>query len=123
MARKISEGRSVKVTVPAGFGAVQANKFYLIQGFFGLAVNDANEGEQVVLLCDQAEYETSQINTGDAFNVGDPVYWDDNAKVLTTNPNPDTNGNPQNRPVGRVTSPKDANNVIWFILGPQIQAH
>jgi len=111
MARKVSDGRSVKVTVPSGFGAVEAGKFYRISGFFGLAMNAANEGEQVVLLTEQAEYETSQINTADAFNVGDPVYFDDANKVLTT-----TAGG---QAVGRVTSAKDANNVIWFVLAPQ----
>lgn len=111
MARKVSDGRSVKLTVPAGFGAVEAGKFYRIQGFFGLAMNAANEGEQVVLLTEQGEYETSQINPGDAFNVGDPVYFDDTNKVLTTAEN--------GQAVGRVTSAKDANNVIWFVLVPQ----
>jgi len=123
MARKVSDGRSVKVTVPAGAGTVQANTFAEVAGFFGLALQTANEGEQVVLLIEQAEYETSQINPADAFNVGDRVFWDSTNKRLTTNPNPDASGNPQNRPVGRVTQAKDANNVIWFVLGPQIQAH
>lgn len=112
MARKVSDGRSVKVTVPAGFGAVEAGKFYRISGFFGMAMQDAAEGEQVVLTIQQAEYETSQINTADAFNVGDAVYFDDTNKVLTTAEN--------GQAVGRVTSAKDANNVIWFVLIPQV---
>lgn len=49
--------------------------------------------------------------------------FDAKANVLTTNANADASGNPQNRPVGRVTVAKDANNVIWFILGPQVLAH
>lgn len=114
MARKVSDGRSVKVTVPAGTGTVQANTFAEVAGFFGLAVNTANEGEQVVLLIEQAEYETSQINAADAFAVGDPVYWDAANKRLTT-----SNGGGTNRLVGRVTQAKDANGVIWFILAPQ----
>ncbi len=112
MARKVSEGRAVKVTVPAGFGNVEANKFYLIQGFLGLALQSAQEGQQVVLMIDQVEYETGQINTGDAFNVGDLVYWDEAAKVFTTTATA--------RPAGRVTQGKDANNTIWFVLGPQV---
>ena len=114
MARKVSDGRSVKVTVPAGAGTVQANTFAEVAGFFGLAVNTAAEGEQVVLLTEQAEYETSQINPADAFNVGDLVYWDGTNKRLTT-----SDGGGSNRLVGRVTQAKDANNVIWFVLGPQ----
>lgn len=122
MARKVSDGRSVKVTVPVG-ETVTAGQFVLIQGFLGLAVNDASEGEEVVLNIEQGEYETSQINTADAFNVGDKVYWDATNKQFTTSANADANGNPQNRPAGRVTQAKDANNVIWFVLGPQVQAH
>ena len=122
MARKVSDGRSVKVTVPVG-ETVTAGQFVLIQGFLGLAVNDASEGEEVVLNIEQGEYETSQINTADAFNVGDKVYWDATNKRFTTNPSNDASGNPQNRPAGRVTQAKDANNVIWFVLGPQVQAH
>jgi predicted RecA/RadA family phage recombinase len=122
MARKVSDGRSVKVTVPTGV-TVEAGKFCLIQGFFGLAVDHANAGEKVVLNVEQGEYETSQINTADAFNVGDKVFWDATNNRLTTNANNDASGNPQNRPVGRVTQAKDNNNVIWFVLGPQVQAH
>lgn len=123
MARKVSDGQSVKVTVPTGFGAVEQGKFYLINGWLGLALNSAGEGEEVVLNIEQGEYETNQINPADAFNVGDKIFWDAANKRFTTQPNNDAQGNPQNRPVGRVTSPKDANNVIWFILGPQVQAH
>lgn len=112
MARKVSNGRSARVTVPAGHGPVEAGKFYRISGFFGLALKDANEGEQVVLVTEQAEYETSQVNPSDAFDVGDLVYFDDANKVLTTQAT--------GQPVGRVTQPKDQNNVIWFILGPQV---
>ena len=126
MARKVSDGRSVRVTVPAST-TIEAGKFYLLDGFFGLAVQSvttgAGETAEVILNCEQAEYETSQITAADAFNKGDTVYWNDTTKLLTTQANPDANGNPQNRPVGRVTVAKDANNVIWFLLGPQVQAH
>jgi predicted RecA/RadA family phage recombinase len=126
MGRKVSDGRSVRVTVPQNT-TIEAGKFYLLEGFFGLAVQSVTTGTgetaEIILNCEQAEYETSQITTADAFNKGDKVYWDDTNKLLTTNANPDANGNPQNRPVGRVTQAKDANNVIWFVLGPQVQAH
>ncbi|MGE5552835.1 MAG: DUF2190 family protein [Betaproteobacteria bacterium] len=126
MGRKISEGLSVKVTVPQNT-VIEQGKFYLLDGFFGMAVQSvttgAGETAEVVLLVEQAEYETSQITAADAFNKGDKVYWNDATKLLTTQSNPDASGNPQNRPVGRVTAGKDANNVIWLLLGPQVQAH
>ncbi|AYO30811.1 DUF2190 family protein [Biomaibacter acetigenes] len=126
MGRKISDGLSVKVMVPENT-TIEQGKFYELDGFFGLAVQSVTtaigQTAQVVLNIEQAEYETSQITTTDAFNKGDKVYWNATTKLLTTQANPDASGNPQNRPVGRVTVAKDANNVIWFILGPQVQAH
>ena len=126
MGRKVSGAASVKVTVPVST-TIEQGKFYLSDGFFGMAVQSVTTDEsttaEVVLEIDQAEYETSQITVADAFNKGDAVYWNNATKLLTTQANPDASGNPQNRAVGRVTDAKDANNVIWFILGPQIQAH
>lgn len=126
MARKVSDGLSVKVNVPENT-TIEQGKFYLLDGFFGMAIQSvttgAGETGSVVLDIEQCEYETSQINTTDAFNAGDKIYFDATANVLTTNANADASGNPQNRPVGRVTVAKDANNVIWFILGPQVLAH
>jgi len=117
MGRKVSDGRSVRVTVPAST-TVEAGKFYLLDGFFGLAVQSvttgASETAEVILNCEQAEYETSQITAADDFKKGDPVYWDDSTKLLTTQTGSG------NRFVGRVTQAKDANNVIWFVLGPQV---
>lgn len=126
MGRKVSDGRSVKVTVPQNT-TIEAGKFYVLDGFFGLAVQSvttgAGETAEVVLNIEQAEYETSQITAADAFAKGDPVYWDAATSLLTTAPANDASGNPTNRPVGRVTQAKDANNVIWFQLGPQAGAH
>ncbi|HHY47102.1 MAG TPA: DUF2190 family protein [Firmicutes bacterium] len=123
---KISDGKSVKVTVPENT-TIEAGKLYLLDGFLGFAMQSVTTGAgqtaQITLNIEQAEYETDQITVADAFNKGDKIYWDAVNKLLTTNPNNDASGNPQNRPVGRVTAAKDANNVIWFILGPQVQAH
>lgn len=117
MGRKVSEGRSVRVTVPQNT-TIEAGKFYLLDGFFGLAVQSVTTGPgetaEVVLNVEQAEYETSQITTTDDFKKGDTVYWDDSTKLLTTQ------AGSGNRVVGRVTVEKDANNVIWFQLGPQV---
>ncbi|WP_067936388.1 DUF2190 family protein [Alicyclobacillus kakegawensis] len=112
MGRLVAEGKSVKVTAAA---AVTQGDFVLEGGFFGLAVNSADANGEVVLNIEPGEYETSQINTADAFNAGDAVYFDATNKVLTT-----ADGGGANRLVGRVTVAKDANNVIWFLLGPQV---
>jgi len=139
--RKVSDGKSVRVSVPASTVITKGN-FYLLDGFLGMAVQSLEtdaDGKvisfngftvpagsvpaEVVLNIEEAEYETSQITVADAFNKGDKVYWDAVNKLLTTAPNNDASGNPQNRPVGRVTQAKDVNNVVWFVLGPQVQAH
>lgn len=141
MGRKISDGQSVRVSVPANTVITQGN-FYLLDGFFGMAVQsmETDAGGQVIsfngsavpaglvpaeviLNIEPAEYETSQITVADAFAKGAKIYWSADTGLLTTAPNNDANGNPQNRPVGRVTQAKDANNVIWFKLGPQVLAH
>ena len=115
---KISDGKSVKVTVPVST-KIEAGKFYLLDGFLGCAMQSvetgAGETAEVVLNIEQAEFETDQINTANNFDVGDLVYWDDSNKQLTT-----SDGSGANRLVGRVTAAKDENNVIWFILGPQV---
>lgn len=115
---KINDGKSVKVTVPENT-TIEAGKFYLLDGFFGCAMQSvttgAGETAEVILNIEQAEYETDQINTSDAFSKGDVVYYDATNKVLTTG-----DGAGANRKVGRVTVPKDTNNVIWFVLGPQV---
>lgn len=114
MARKVSDGNSIKVTVPENTTIVQGN-FYLLDGFFGMAVRGvttgAGETAQVVLNIEEAEYETSQINTNDAFAVGAKVYYDSTTGLLTTTAD-------NNRFVGVVTQAKDSNNVIWFMFMP-----
>ena len=108
---KISDGKSVTLKVPGG-ETVIAQQFYLINDFFGVAMQSGSEGEEIVLQIEQAEYETDNINTGEAFALGEKIYWDELGKKFTTTA-------ASNRLVGRVASPKDSNNVIWFILLPQ----
>lgn len=113
---KISDGKSVKVTVPENT-KIEAGKFYLLDGFFGCAMQSvetgAGETAEVILNIEQAEFETDQIaKTGD-FKKGTAIYWDADNGVFT-----ETAG--ENRFAGRVTAEKDENNVIWFILGPQV---
>ena len=112
---KISDGKSVLVTVPASTEVV-AQSFVLLDGFFGVAMDSvktaAGETVEIALNIAQEEYETDQITTADAFAKGDLVYWKVSTKKLTTV----AEGNTL---VGKVTSKKDANNVIQFILLPQ----
>lgn len=112
---KVSDGKSVTVTVPEKT-VIQAQNFYLLDGFFGVAAQsvttDAGQTDEVNLTIEQAEYETDNIVTTESFNKGDKIYWDSTAGKFTA-----TTGT--NRLVGRVTQPKDTNNVIWFILLPQ----
>ena len=112
---KVSDGKSVTVTVPEKT-IIQAQNFYLLDGFFGMAAQsvttDAGQTGEVNLTIEQAEYETDNIVTTEAFNKGDKIYWDSTVGKFTV-----TTGT--NRLVGRVTQSKDTNNVIWFILLPQ----
>ncbi|MEK5068099.1 DUF2190 family protein [Sporosarcina sp. FSL K6-1508] len=112
---KVSDGKSVKVAVPAST-TIDVNSFYELGGFFGPAFQSvktkAGETSEVVLNIEQAEYETNQIQTTEDFAAGDPVYFADGK--FTTDPTDAP------RLVGRVTEGKDQNNVIWFILGPQV---
>lgn len=116
MGRQVSKSRSKKLIVPSGFGPVKAGKFYWIQignyGYFGMAVNDAQEGESVVLLKEPAVYEVDadQTNPDETYNEGDKLYFDPVNRVFTTV------YNEAFRYVGIVEQAKDANGVIWFEL-------
>ncbi|WP_019420183.1 DUF2190 family protein [Paenibacillus sp. OSY-SE] len=113
---KVSDGKSVRVTVPAKT-TVEAQKFYLLDGFFGAAMQSVTTGtgqtDEVILNIEQAEFETDQIDTTQAFAAGTQVYWDAAKSKLTETAT-------DNRLVGRITNTKDAKNVIWFLLGPQL---
>ncbi len=128
MGRKISDGLSVKVPVPA---ATQVTKgaFHYLGDFLGLATfsltTDA-DGEvtiyrgstvpagirpaEVTLNIEPAEYETNQIDeTKKALMVaGADLYFDTDAGLLTTVPT--------SIYAGKVTEAADDNNVIWFKL-------
>ena len=112
-AAKVSDGKSVRVTVPANT-VIEAGKFYLLDGFLGVAFQSVTTGSgqtaEVILNIEQAEYETDQIDTSQTFAKGTLIYW--NGTFTETSAG--------NRLVGRVTRAKDTNNVICFILGPQV---
>lgn len=126
MGRKVSDGNSVKVSVPEGT-AITKGEFCLLGGFFGMAtqsivtnadgkvtsyngytVSAGTVAAKITLNIEYAEYETSQIKVSDTFNAGDKVYWDNDNAYLTTTPTTVY--------AGKVTLGKDANNVIWFKL-------
>lgn len=115
MGRRVSDGQSVKVTVPASTVIVQGN-FYDLDGFIGMAMSAvetaAGETGEVALMVDQAEYETSQINAANAFGLGDDVYWDTVANQFVSVAH--GAAAPANSELfGRVTVAKDVNNVVW----------
>ncbi len=117
-AAKFSDGKSVRVTVPANT-TIEAGKFYLLDGFLGCAFQSvttgAGESAEVILNIEQAEYDTNQIDTTQNFAKGTLIYWDAANNRFTET-------STENRLAGRVTQAKDANNVICFILGPQVVA-
>ena len=123
-AAKVSDGKSVRVTVPQNT-AIEAGKFYLLNGFLGAALQSvttgASETAEVVLNIEQAEYDTNQIeiDTAQNFAKGTLIYWDaaNNRFTETSQSNSQSN-----RLAGRVTRAKDPNGVICFILGPQVVA-
>lgn len=112
---KISDGKSVRVTVPEST-VIEAGKFCLLDGFLGVALRSvttaAGETAELALNIEQAEYETDQILTTDTMAVGADIYWDAVNKRFTEVA-------AGNRYAGRVTAAKDANNVIWFKLADQ----
>lgn len=112
---KLSDGKSVKVTVPAST-EVKAQSFVLLDGFFGVAMENiktgAGETAEMAISIEQAEYESDQITTADTYNVGALLYFKESTKKFTATAE-------SNRLVGKVTSKKDSNNVIQFILLPQ----
>ena len=110
---KISDGKSVRVTVPEST-KVEAGKFYLLDGFLGCAMQSvetaAEETAEVVLNIEMAEYETEQF--AGTPNKGDKLYWNTSTKQFTTDATAGSFA-------GIVTSPKGTGSAIWFVLVPQ----
>ena len=110
---KISDGKSVKVTVPENT-KIEAGKFYLLDGFLGCAMQSvetaARETAEVVLNIEPAEYETDQTKTIDreSMTIGEDIYWDKNNKYFTLSAT--------DIYAGKITSAADENGVIWFKL-------
>jgi len=115
MGRKVSDGKSVRVTVPENT-TVEQGAFVLLDGFLGLAVQKVvtgtGETKGLILNIEPGEYETSQIDKTQSFAVGTKIYWDDTEKEFTETPTPVL--------AGVVTAAKDAGGVIWFRVAPGI---
>lgn len=111
---KVSDGQSVRVVVPKST-TVEVNNFYELDGFFGpsfqTVITGSGETAEAILNIEQAEYETDQITVSEEFEPGDLLYFKGSKFTVTAL---------GARLVGRVTNGKDENNVIWFILGPQV---
>ena len=110
---KVSDGKSVRVTVP-GNTTIEAGKFYLLDGFLGVAFQSvttgAEETAEVILNIEQAEFETDQTKEADraSMTVGEDIYWDKNNKYFTLSAT--------DIYAGKITSAADSNGVIWFKL-------
>ena len=115
MGRKVSDGKSVRVSVPENT-TVEQGAFALLDGFLGLAaqkvVTGAGETKNLVLNIEPGEYETSQIDATQDFAVGTKIYWESTAKKFTETPTAVL--------AGVVTLAKDAGGVIWFRVAPGI---
>ena len=115
MGRKVSDGKSVRVSVPENT-TVEQGAFALLDGFLGLAaqkvVTGAGETKNLVLNIEPGEYETSQIDATQDFAVGTKIYWDSTTKKFTETPTAVL--------AGVVTNAKDAGGVIWFRVAPGI---
>ncbi len=114
MGQKVSNGKSVRVVVPIST-VIVAGTFYLIDGFFGIALQsvttDGSTTSLVTLSIEPAEYETDQITLADGFTLGAKVYFDAATKKFTTAAS-------TNIFVGVVTVAKDANDVVRFNFMP-----
>lgn len=113
---KVSDGKSVRAIVPENT-EIEAQALTEVGGWLGFpsleVKTGAGETAEVVVTIAQEEFETDLIDETQDFKAGTKVYWDSTAGILTETET-------GNRPAGRVTVGKDANNVIWFILGPQV---
>ena len=116
---KISDGKSVDVTVPKSTGTVAGN-FYVLDGFFGVALKtikaeENTAGETIALQLEACEYITDQIDTKQTFVKGADLYFDTKNNVFTDQ-------KVTGYLVGKVSAAKDAANTIQFIRYQQVTA-
>ena len=76
---KVNDGKSVRVTVPAG-ASVQAGELVYLDGWFGLAMADVaaaagGSGEPVALSIEDCVVSTSKLDELVTFTALDSCYW------------------------------------------------
>ncbi len=121
---KVSDGKSVRVTVPENTEIV-AGTLVFLGGFLGFAGKDVTTGagqtEELILNIEQAEYETSQVKEEDDMDtVGVDLFWDEGGKHLTETPTAVYAG--KLTVVKSQFSADPLVEVIWFNLAPQLTA-
>jgi len=118
--RKVDDGQSVRVTVPAA-SVIEQGTYTVVQGFHGMNVSKAKTqtlvDEDIILQTDGATYESSQLDPASPFAVrGTLIFFDPATNTLS-----ETAGL-YPLPVGKLVLPLDANGVIWFRQLPQWNA-
>jgi hypothetical protein len=113
MARLVSDGKSVPVTLKA---AVTKGDDYIgphntADGFFGFPFEDGASGDAINCDISQREYEV-EVPGGVAAAKGAVLYLDATTGAITAT-------STSNIPFMQVTVAKDANNIVWGILLPQ----
>lgn len=109
MARKVSDGRSIRVTVPENT-TITAGEFVEIEGFFGLAIQSVTTGpsetKPLILNAEPGEYETSQTKVAErgGMTVGTDIYWDGTQFTTTST----------SVYAGKITQAADQNGVVWI---------
>lgn len=106
MAHLVSDGKAVKVSV---LYDVDKGEPVYVEGFHGVAMQDAESGETIAIEIAQREHEFV-IGSGVAAAKGAILYIAADGTLSATN---------TDRAFCKVTVAKDANNVIWAILLPQ----
>lgn len=102
MANLRSDARSVTVTAPED---ITKDSVVVAEGWFGIAMADADSGDSVALAVDQREYEIDVDSLTAA--KGDILYIDADGALTNT----DTDF-----PFAKVTVAKDSNNIAWVKL-------
>lgn len=108
-----SDGNAVEVVLTAAVdkGELVTNA-HTAAGFFGIAMEDGEIGDTIAIETSMREFEL-EIPSGVAAAKGAVLYADATTGAITATA---TN----NKPVLKVTVAKDANNIIWAKLAPQV---
>jgi hypothetical protein len=118
IARKVSDGLSVRVVCPDGDVSAQG-EFHFYDGFFGFNLTrpklDPTGDVAIILQIEQAEYETNQIDAAGTFAAGAKVFFTPGSG---TTPGVLHDGAGTHY-VGIVTVEKDASGAIWMHLAAQ----